>query len=41
MMTTTSVERHCDHGNFYKRKHLIEGWLTVSEVQSISSRQEA
>jgi hypothetical protein len=25
-----------DHGNSYKTRHLIEGWLTVSEAQSIT-----
>jgi hypothetical protein len=29
------VKRHHDHGNSYKGQHLIWGWLTVSEVQSM------
>jgi hypothetical protein len=27
-----AVKRHHVHSNFYKGKHLIGGWLTVSEV---------
>jgi hypothetical protein len=29
------VKRHHGQGNSYKRKHLIWGWLTILEIQSI------
>lgn len=32
------VMRHHDQGNSYKDKHIIRGWLTPSEVQSIIIR---
>jgi hypothetical protein len=34
---STSVKRHHDQGNFYKRKHLIGGLLAVSEVSPLLS----
>jgi hypothetical protein len=30
-------KRHHDQGSSYKRKHFIEGLLTVSEVESINN----
>jgi hypothetical protein len=30
-----SVKRHHDHCKAYQRKHLVRGWLTVSDGQSI------
>ena len=33
------MKRHHDHGNSSTRKHLVEGLLTVSKVNLISSRQ--
>ena len=39
-MLVTAGKTHYDLVNFYKRKHLIGGLLTVSQSESVPSWQE-